>query len=51
MQDANNDGLPEPFEGLGKGKALTAGNADGTGYITLAYNNDPAWAGCRSRCK
>ncbi|MEZ4640489.1 MAG: PKD domain-containing protein [Caldilineaceae bacterium] len=43
--DANNDGLPEPFEGLGKGKALTAGNADGTGYITLAYNNDSSLGG------
>ncbi len=34
------DGIPEPFQGLGKGKALTAGNAAGTGYITVAYNND-----------
>ena len=34
------DGIPEPFEGLGKGKALTAGNAAGTGYVTVAYNND-----------
>ena len=38
--DGRGDGIPEPFEGLGKGKALTAGNAAGTGYITLAYNND-----------
>jgi subtilisin-like proprotein convertase family protein/threonine dehydrogenase-like Zn-dependent dehydrogenase len=45
VQDANNDGLPEPFEGLGKGKALTAGNADGTGYVTLVYNNDPSLGG------
>lgn len=45
VQDTNNDGLPEPYEGLGKGKALTAGNADGTGYITLAYNNDPSLGG------
>ncbi len=39
------DGIPEPFEGLGKGKALTAGNAAGTGYITLAYNNDSSLGG------
>ncbi|RME80717.1 MAG: PKD domain-containing protein, partial [Caldilineae bacterium] len=45
VQDANNDGIPEPYEGLGKGKALTAGNAAGTGYITLAYNNDPSLGG------
>jgi hypothetical protein len=45
VQDVNNDGQPEPYEGLGKGKALTAGNAAGTGYITLAYNNDPSLGG------
>ena len=39
------DGIPEPFEGLGKGKALTAGNAAGTGYITVAYNNDSSLGG------
>lgn len=42
VQDADNNGVPEPYEGLGKGKALSAGNAAGTGYITLAYNNDPS---------
>ncbi|HEY74117.1 MAG TPA: PKD domain-containing protein, partial [Thermoflexia bacterium] len=41
-QDANGDGNPEPYEGVGKGKALSAGNAAGVGYVTLAYNNDPA---------
>jgi len=45
VQDANDDGIPEPFEGLGKGKALTAGNAAGTGYVTLAYNNDDSLGG------
>lgn len=45
VQDANNDGIPEPYEGLGKGKALTAGNAAGTGYVTLAYNNDESLGG------
>jgi hypothetical protein len=39
------DGIPEPYEGLGKGKALTAGNAAGTGYVTVAYNNDPSLGG------
>ena len=37
--------IPEPYEGLGKGKALTAGNAAGTGYVTLVYNNDPSLGG------
>jgi hypothetical protein len=45
VQDVNNDGIPEPYEGLGKGKALTAGNAAGVGYITVAYNNDPSLGG------
>ena len=45
VQDGDDDGIPEPFEGLGKGKALTAGNAAGTGYITLAYNNDSSLGG------
>ena len=45
VQDANNDGNPEPYEGLGKGKALTAGNAADTGYITVVYNNDPSLGG------
>lgn len=40
VQDEDDDGIPEPYAGLGKGKALSAGNAAGTGYITLAYNND-----------
>ena len=39
------DGIPEPFQGLGKGKALTAGNAADTGYVTVAYNNDPSLGG------
>jgi len=45
VQDADNNGLPEPYEGLGKGKALSAGNAAGTGFITLAYNNDDSLGG------
>jgi len=42
VQDTNGDGVPEPFEGVGKGKALSAGNAAGVGYVTMAYNNDPS---------
>ena len=45
VQDSDDDGIPEPYEGLGKGKALTAGNAAGTGYVTVAYNNDPSLGG------
>ena len=45
VQDVNDDGIPEPYEGVGKGKALTAGNAAGTGYITVAYNNDASLGG------
>ena len=45
VQDGDDNGIPEPFEGLGKGKALTAGNAAGTGYLTLAYNNDSSLGG------
>ncbi|MCX6032118.1 MAG: dockerin type I repeat-containing protein [Chloroflexi bacterium] len=45
VQDANDDGIPEPYAGLGKGKALSAGNAAGTGYVTLAYNNDQSLGG------
>ncbi len=45
VQDVDNNGQPEPYEGLGKGKALSAGNAAGTGFITLAYNNDDSLGG------
>ncbi len=45
VQDEDGNGLPEPYAGLGKGKALTAGNAAGTGFITLAYNNDDSLGG------
>ena len=41
VQDANGDGIPEPYAGVGQGKALSAGNAAGVGYVTLVYNNDP----------
>jgi hypothetical protein len=45
VQDADDNGLPEAYEGLGKGKALSAGNAAGTGYVTLVYNNDASLGG------
>ncbi|MBP8291854.1 MAG: PKD domain-containing protein, partial [Caldilineaceae bacterium] len=45
VQDADNNGIPEAYEGLGKGKALSAGNAAGTGYVTLVYNNDASLGG------
>jgi hypothetical protein len=45
LQDANNDGVPESFQGAGPGLALTAGAATGTGFVTVAFNNDPALGG------
>jgi hypothetical protein len=40
--DANE--VPVPIEGLGTGHALTAGFAQDTGYVTLAFNNDASLA-------
>lgn len=34
------DGVADPFRVLGGNGALTAGSAAGTGYVTLAFNND-----------
>ena len=45
MTERRRTDAPRPYEGLGKGKALTAGNAAGTGYVTVAYNNDPSLGG------
>ncbi|MDY7095569.1 MAG: hypothetical protein SX243_21545 [Acidobacteriota bacterium] len=36
------DGIPEPLQVLGNSPALTAGAAQGTGYLTLAFNNHPS---------
>ncbi len=36
------DGVIEALQALGSGYALTAGAARGTGYVTLAFNNDPS---------
>ena len=43
-QDTNNDGLLEPFQGVGIKAALTAGAAQGEGFLTLAFNNDASLA-------
>jgi hypothetical protein len=38
--EPTSDGIFEPFRTLGSPGALTAGAADGNGYITLAFNNE-----------
>ncbi len=40
--DDNGDGQVEPLPGLGSGHALTAGFAQRTGYVTLAFNDHPS---------
>lgn len=42
LQDDDGDGVPEPLAVVGFTPALTAGFAQGTGYLTLAFNNDPS---------
>ncbi len=39
-QDSNDDYFLEPYQALGVSAGLTAGAAQGTGYVTLAFNND-----------
>lgn len=34
------DGILEPFQAVGVQAALTAGKAQGSGYLTVAFNND-----------
>lgn len=41
-QDPARDGMLQPLSILGGGAALTAGAATGSGYMTLAFNNDPS---------
>lgn len=41
-QDRNNDGILEPFQAAGVQAALSAGLAQGSGYMTIAFNNNPA---------
>jgi hypothetical protein len=40
LQDPDGDGTPEPQQVVGFTPALTAGFAQGTGFVTLAFNND-----------
>ena len=40
--DANDDGILEPLKSLGVKSGLTAGFAQSTGFVTLAFNNDPS---------
>ncbi len=42
MQDADANGVPEALQVVGFTPALTAGFAQGTGFVTLAFNNDPS---------
>jgi hypothetical protein len=42
MQDLDNDHVPEALQVVGFTPALTAGFAQGTGYVTVAFNNDPS---------
>src|SRR5690606_13012879 len=42
FQDENDDGILEPFQALGVSAALSAGLSQGNGYMTVAFNNDPA---------
>ncbi len=41
-RDPNNNGMLQPLTVLGGGAALTAGAATDSGYMTLAFNNDPS---------
>ncbi|NKI35646.1 hypothetical protein HFP89_10765 [Wenzhouxiangella sp. XN79A] len=40
VQDRNDDGLLEPFQAVGVRPALTAGLSQGSGFMTVAFNND-----------
>jgi hypothetical protein len=41
-QDLNNDGILEPYRATGVNAALSAGLSQGSGYMTIAFNNDPS---------
>ncbi|MEM7049879.1 MAG: hypothetical protein AAF604_09470 [Acidobacteriota bacterium] len=40
VEEPGSDGIPEAIEVVGLQAALSAGNAQGTGYLTLAFNED-----------
>ncbi|GAA4812276.1 hypothetical protein GCM10011365_21160 [Marinicella pacifica] len=42
FQDSNQDYVLEPYRAVGLGNALTAGSAQGNGFMTIAFNNDPS---------
>jgi hypothetical protein len=42
FQDSNHDFVLEPYQAVGVAGALTAGNAQGSGFMTVAFNNDPS---------
>ena len=42
FQDLNNDRILEPFTATGVHAALSAGLSQGSGFMTIAFNNDPA---------
>ncbi|MEM1080437.1 MAG: hypothetical protein AAGH65_02535, partial [Pseudomonadota bacterium] len=44
LQDANNDSVLEPFQAVGVNAALTAGFSQGSGLLTVAFNNDASLA-------
>lgn len=41
-QDVNNDYVLEPYQAVGVQAALTAGASQDSGFITIAFNNDPS---------
>ncbi len=41
-RDPHHDGMLQPLSVLGGGAALTAGAATKSGYMTIAFNNDPS---------
>jgi hypothetical protein len=41
-QDLNGDKILEPFAAAGVNAALSAGLSQGSGYMTIAFNNDPS---------
>jgi hypothetical protein len=41
LQDTSGQGILSPFQAVGVKPALSAGLAQGSGYLTVAFNNDP----------